>query len=148
MFRIVGRDGEVIDAPAAEQIKPAIGSSPPGRYHVDEIGAGETRMSTFVACGSQSACGCSGSSISELLGIGQQPRSESCQICSAEKDRHSRTVLARAVSRSAKNLKNFLQGQGHPVSSVSRGLPDRIFAGFNSFRLSGVQPDSKVTATS
>ena len=37
MFRACLRDGEVTDVPSLDQIEPAIRSSPPGRYHIDEI---------------------------------------------------------------------------------------------------------------
>jgi hypothetical protein len=40
MFRI-SRDGQepVVDVDHVEQLEPAVRSSPPGRYHIDEISA-------------------------------------------------------------------------------------------------------------
>jgi hypothetical protein len=37
MFRIGRSDEDILDVDSVEKIEPAIRSSPPGRYHIDEI---------------------------------------------------------------------------------------------------------------
>jgi hypothetical protein len=39
MFRISGKDDFLVDVEEVEEVVPVIRSSPPGRYHVDEIAA-------------------------------------------------------------------------------------------------------------